>query len=74
MPVQDLTGTPSLTAQEKALIIELHGRLGIPLPRRPGYRGGDGLEPVPSPPDPKPSPSMGGAEATVETALQRPLG
>lgn len=66
MPVKDLTGPPLPTAQEKALRIELHRRLGIPLPKRPGYRDDDGLEPVLPPTGPKPTPLAGGAEADVD--------
>jgi hypothetical protein len=66
MPVKDIVGPPHPTAQEKALLIELHRRLGIPLPKRPGYRDEGGLEPVLTPSGPKPDPMLGGAAARVE--------
>jgi hypothetical protein len=64
MPVKDLLGPPLLTAEDRALLIELHRRLGMPLPRRPGDEGG--LEPVPTPSGPKPAPMTGGAAATFQ--------
>jgi hypothetical protein len=66
MPVKDLTGPPLPTAEEKTRVAELHKRVGIPLPKRPGYRGDEGLEPVPPPSGPKPAPLAGGAEADLD--------
>jgi hypothetical protein len=63
MPVKDLVGPPLPTAEEKALLLALHRRLGVPLPKRPGYRDEGGLEPVPAPSGPKPIPIAGGAAA-----------
>jgi hypothetical protein len=61
MPVKDLTGPPLLTEEDKALLLELHQRLGMPLPKRRRYRGDDGLEPVVPPSGPKPPPLAGAA-------------
>jgi hypothetical protein len=66
MPLKDLVGPPRPTVEEKALLIELHKRLGIPLPKRRGYRDEDGLEPEPVPSGPKPAPMTGGATADAE--------
>lgn len=66
MPVQDLIGPPLPTAEEKALIVELHKRLGMPLPKRPGSRDDGGLEPAPAPRGPAPTPMTGGAAAVFE--------
>ena len=65
MPVQDLVGPPLLSAEEKTLLIELHKRLGMPLPRR-GYDNGGGLAPMPTPSGPKPVPMTGGAAVEFE--------
>lgn len=66
MPVKDLTGPPLPTAEEKALLVELLKRLGMPLPRRRGFRDDGGLELMPQPAGPKPSPLAGGAEAIAD--------
>ena len=66
MPVKDIVGPPLPTAENKALLIELHKRLGIPLPRRPGYRDEGGLEPEPAPSGPKPAPVTGGAAVDLQ--------
>ncbi len=66
MPVKDLVGPPLPTMQEKALLIELSKRLGMPLPKRPGTSDEGGLEPVPQPSGPKPAPITGGAAAELE--------
>jgi hypothetical protein len=66
MPVKDLVGPPRPTAEEKALLIALHRRLGVPLSKRPGYRDEGGLEPVPTPFGTKPVPIAGGAAARFE--------
>lgn len=66
MPVKDLAGPLLPTAEEKALLIDLQTRLGMPLPRRRGYRDEGGLEPEPAPYGPKPAPKTGGAETDIE--------
>ena len=66
MPVKDLTGAPPPSAEDKKLIVELHRRLGIPLPRRPGFRDEGGLEPSPAPSGPTPTPMIGGAAAELD--------
>ena len=66
MPVKDLAGPPLPTAEEKALLTDLHTRLGMPLPKRPRYRDEGGLEPEPAPYGPKPAPKTGGAETDIE--------
>lgn len=66
MPVKDLTGPPPLTREDQALIIELHRRLGLPLPKRPGFRDEGEPDPVPVAPRPGSGPLMGGAEAIAD--------
>ncbi len=66
MPVKDLVGPPHPSAEEKALVVELHRRLGIPLSKRPGFRDEGGLEPAPTPSGPKPFPMASGAEAEID--------
>jgi hypothetical protein len=66
MPVKDLVGPPLPTSEDKALLIELHRRLGMPSQRRPGYGDEGGLEPAPAPFGPKPAPITGGAAVEFE--------
>lgn len=66
MPVKDLTGPPRPTAEQEALIVELHRRMGKPLPKRRGFRDDGELDPTPTSSGPKPSPMTGGAAAEVE--------
>ena len=66
MPIKDLTGPPLPTAEEKALLTRALKRLGMPLPKRPGFRDDGGLEPAPYPAGPKPTPLAGGAGAVLD--------
>ena len=65
MPIKDLVGSPHPTPEQKALLEEVLTRCGLPLPKRPGWGGDDGMERASLPRDPKPSPMSGGAEAVL---------
>jgi hypothetical protein len=59
--VNDFIGPPLPTAEEKALLIETLGRLGMPLPKPPAFRDEGGPESVPLPFNPNPMPMTDGA-------------
>ena len=65
MPIKDLVGSPHPTLEQKALLEEVLTRCGLPLPKRPGRGGDDGMEPASLPRGPQPSPMSGGAEAVL---------
>jgi hypothetical protein len=65
VPIKDLVGSPHPTPEQKALLEEVLTRCGLPLPKRSGWGGDDGLEPASLPRDPTPSPISGGAEAVL---------
>lgn len=62
MPTKDLTGRPPKTTEDRAFVLNLHTRLGLPPPRH-GRPGDDGSLPAPHPSGPKPKPLTGGAQA-----------
>lgn len=65
MPIKDLIGSPHPTPEQKALLEKVLTRFRMPLPKRPGRDGDDGMESAFLPRDPKPSPMNGGAEAVA---------
>ena len=66
MPVKDIAGPPLPTVKGRELIIEIHRRLGLLLPKRPRFRDDGGLEPEPIPSGPNPTPLAGGTAAVFE--------
>lgn len=66
MPVKDLTGSPPPSEEEKIRINDMFKCWGPPLPDWLRFRGNGGIEPLPSPSDPKPAPMTGGAEDNIE--------